>query len=905
MLEIRLLGPPTVTLDGHPVTPDTRKAIAILAYLLVQGPTTRDTLTFLFWGDSPPERARGSLRRTLSSLRSTVGIEHVLSDRATVDLTGPVSVDIHRLNSELQETHTHAHPRTDVCDGCISHLENAVSLARGEFLEGFSVRGAPEFEHWVRGEAESFRSRIGEARQRLAMAYSSQGDYGAALVQAKSWIELDPLHEPAHRLSILLSAWSGDRPGAVEAYFEFVATLDRELGVPPLEETTELYEAILDEDLPPTPLARRQTSSRSKPKQTASRLFGRDDELTQLRDRLSTVSDRGQVVRILGSSWMGKTRLIEELSTEAEGEFVVVGGRSFRMEQEIPYGVAVQLLSPLLEHSQDLGLTHPEWVHSELARIDPRFMSEAPPGTIDGQGGLRLLEAARDFLSRIAKAKPVLLSVDDVQWIDEASALLLAYLVRRVPEIPVFMLFAWRDSEPVSESIAAATSAHLEVHLSPLGPKDIAAEVSDNDQARSLLQKTGGVPMLVLEALEDESSVSGSVLRYMESRLEGVGDLARQVLAAAAVLSGMCGVQLLRAVSGRAEEEVVSALEDLVRAELLREIPETGEMEFTLDSLESLVYDSLTMGRRRLLHRRAGEVLIDGSRTEGDLTVAAAIANQFQRAGDGRAPVWFHEAGDLARRAYANSEARLFYEAAIALGSEDLGNLHRSLGELAMAEGRYQDAMQDLTAGAAHSEGADLALVNHRLGECCRLLGRFSLAFEYYEQSLAEHPFPSELYADWSLLAQRVGDLEKAFDLSHRAVDAVSAGDQLLASRAHNVAAVIDPEPERALIQLDRALEFAGDHQIARMAVLNNMAYALGNLERHAEAIPLVLEAIDQAHATGFVHREAVLRNHLAELYYRVGRVEYSEREQVKAMGLFSGVSGEDWQPEVWLLRQW
>jgi DNA-binding SARP family transcriptional activator len=118
-------------------------------------------------------------------------------------------------------------------------------------LEGFNVRDAYLFEDWARSLGEGLRLEIGEAFNRLGHALAGAGDYSGAIRSVKRWVELDPLHEPAHRLLMLLNSWAGDRPGAIEAYRSLIGILDRELGVPPLEETTELYEAILDEDLPP------------------------------------------------------------------------------------------------------------------------------------------------------------------------------------------------------------------------------------------------------------------------------------------------------------------------------------------------------------------------------------------------------------------------------------------------------------------------------------------------------------------------------------------------------------------------------------------------------------------------------------------------------------------------------
>ena len=88
-LSIALLGPPVVLVDGAPLRVDTRKALALLAYLSVTGrPARRDTLCALLWRDAAPDRARATLRRTLSSLRSALGGRWLETDGDAVSLDG-------------------------------------------------------------------------------------------------------------------------------------------------------------------------------------------------------------------------------------------------------------------------------------------------------------------------------------------------------------------------------------------------------------------------------------------------------------------------------------------------------------------------------------------------------------------------------------------------------------------------------------------------------------------------------------------------------------------------------------------------------------------------------------------------------------------------------------------------
>ena len=148
----------------------------------------------------------------------------------------------------------------------------------------------------------------------------------------------------------------------------------------------------------------------------------------------------------------------------------------------------------------------------------------------------------------------------------------------------------------------------------------------------------------------------------MEARLLEIDDLGRQILTAAAALNGICDATLLRETSGRSEEEVVEAVEELVAAGLLREIPESEGLSFTLDALERVTYESTSMVRRRLLHRRAARALAERGYARSDVRLAAAVAGQYRAAGDPEAAAWYHLAGDLAQSMFANDSAIQFYE---------------------------------------------------------------------------------------------------------------------------------------------------------------------------------------------------------------------------------------------------
>ena len=909
MLDIRLLGSPQVTVDDEDVEVDTRKAIAMLAYLAIEKSADRDSLAALFWADSPPDRARATLRRTLSALRGGIGHDAVDADRNQVGLVGSFRLDVDLFLTAIAETAGHEHDEADVCGECITPLRRAAELYRGDFLGSFSVRDAPEFEDWARPVTESLRLKAGETLERLAMALASIGDYTSAIEAARHWIELDELHEPAHRRLMLLNAWAGDRPGAIQAYRDCVAILDRELGVTPLEETTELYEAILDEDLPPAPAVRRTVRTmKTAPRNAAPELIDRQTEIELLRDSLQRARYEGLLCVVSGDSWMGKTRIVEHLAEQGQSSgFLVFSAVAFGAETRLPYGVATQLLGGLVDAVADTAAVLPTWALQELARLDPKLAPGQVAHGAERLGALRLREAFLTLVETLAATKPLLMVIDDAHWMDTASAGLVSYLQRRLSQNPILVVLATRDEPSLPDPLREiAGGAQVTIRLEPL---TVSSFRSDHPEAdlESIVSATGGIPLLVQEALEAGSVApdSSSVIRYMESRRRRLTDLSRQVMSAAAVLNGMCEAELLRDTSGRTDDEVVEAVEELINAGLLREEAD-GHLGFTLDVLENVTYDSTSVIRRRLLHRRAADALKSRARARSDVRLATATAVHLRAAGAADASDWYRLAGDLARSVFANDEAVAAYENAIALGHNDVGELHLALGELAMVRGDYQAAIRSLRTAASHSTDESLALVEHRIGDLNRILGRFELAEESFERARPEHPEPADLFADWALLKYRTGDAEAAASLAKKALEAAEdAGDDERIARALNILGVVTPDSEPAMEHIDEALEILDVSDPARMAALNNKALLLAGRGDVEEAMDLVQEAVSLADRTGYRHHQAALLNHLADLNHQAGREEAAQRSLTEAVTIFAGIDTGDWEPEVWLLREW
>ena len=190
-----------------------------------------------------------------------------------------------------------------------------------------------------------------------------------------------------------------------------------------------------------------------------------------------------------------------------------------------------------------------------------------------------------------------------------------------------------------------------------------------------------------------------TVRDLLAARLAEVSEETAQVLAALAVLDGVADPGDLHHASGRTEVETVEAVEEALRAGLVREEP--GGIAFTHDVLRRVAYERLSLLRRRLLHRRAAETLA-ARRDAGQR--AGAIAAHFHLGGhDDEAAAWSWRAATRSRELFAHEEALHQLDFTASLGRDD-GEVALARGDVLVALARYEPARDAFSraAGAQH-----------------------------------------------------------------------------------------------------------------------------------------------------------------------------------------------------------
>jgi DNA-binding SARP family transcriptional activator len=950
-LALTLFGSPRIELDQQPIAVDTRKAIALLAYLaMARQPHSRDALAALLWPEYDQSHAYAALRRTLSALNKALGGYGLAIERETigVDDQAEVWIDIEQFQQRLAECRQHGHADSEVCARCIEPLTQAVELYREDFLAGFSLRDSAGFDDWQFFQAESLRRDLLSVLDRLVRLHSERGEFDAALDRARRYLAIDPLHEPAQRTLMRLYAQTGQRAAALRQYQECVRVLKTELGVEPLAETVQLWQAIKDNQL--TGQDVRPAAQLEAGRSEALPLVGRERELHTLLRLYDRIATDGYLAAIEGEAGIGKTRLVEEFFAQVQPRgATLIAARGYAGETNVAYAPVIEALRGALarsSHASRLAHLPPIWL-GEAARLLPELIVQqhdtpAPPTLTDASARARFYEGiAQTLLALCGRSAPGIFFIDDAHYADEASLDLLSYLVRRLRGRPLLIVAAWRDADVppdhrLRQILSEAQHAQIGAALTllPLNEADVtqllhAAQLPD-DLSAALYRESEGVPLFVVEYLQAwretprlDGVLPHGVRELLRARLAGVDEISRQLLQTAVVIGRSFDLDTLREASGRGEEETLNALDRLVQRRLIREAPlnDAPVYDFAHDKLRTFIYDEIGLARRRLLHQRVAQALIARGRKLQDVrSLAAQVALHWQMAGhQAEAAEYFYLAGEQARSVYAQTEAVAHYRAALAAGYADAALLHELIGDVQTLRGEYRSALSSYETAATLmiSDRERLGRLEHKLGVVYQRQGEFDLAERHLAAAqeawgeTGERAALARLCIDWSFVAHQNGEPDRAQALAEQAF-ALAAADPIALAQAHNLLGVLARrrgDLATAEDHLQHSLKLAQEchDPVAQVAALNNLALVCEENDEIDRALALTWQALTLCTTYGDRHREAALHNHLADLLHTANRSDEAMDHLKQAVTIFAeiGVEAGTLQPEIWKLAEW
>jgi len=631
-------------------------------------------------------------------------------------------------------------------------------------------------------------------------------------------------------------------------------------------------------------------------------LIDRVEEMSLLREAADkAVRGEGGIIFLYGEAGIGKTRLARELAAYARLRGMrVLSGRCpalFRMDGVPPYVLWKEVIKDYLEacspeqlyrvigfYPVEVSKLVPEL--KEKLRNVPESFPLSPEHSRD-----RLFEAVSQFITNISKEAPLLVILDDLQWTDDSSLLLLHYLARGVYKEPLLLLGAYRDTDvderhPLSPVLTELNRERLlqSVSLKRMSSDDVSEMIKQileqedvpEEFCKLVYEKTRGNPFFVeevIKSLKEEEVIireenewrvkevsriefPETIKSVIKKRISRLGDESQNVLTMASFVGKDFTFEALRGVTGIEQDKLLEIMDKLLKTGLFKHRVIRGEdvCSFADIIVRDVVHEEVGPFRRRKLHSVVG-LALEKVYAENIDEHLGELALHFLEGGDKeKALDYFLKAGEKAASIYANSEADSYFQSALGLLEEKegelqkkahvleaLGDIKRLVGEYDLCEKYWDDSLllwtqlhEKETVSRIHRKIANLLWESK--GETERAQERFERALKNLENE-PESVELARLHADTSRLLWQTGNIDKALLSAEKALELAEKKNapEVIAEAYLNLALVFTSKGDRkkSLQCLTKALKMALDNAYTETALraYNNLANEVVDVE--------------------------------------------------------------------------
>lgn len=596
-LTLKLFGPPKVVFQQKDIRFSFSKMEALFYYLAVSGEVNRDEIAGILWGDKENQVARKNLRNTVYQANKIFEGDVIVSpSRSSLALNPELSFS---LDVQLFER---------------DPIRN-LHLYQGDFLEGFYVKDDEDFDQWASRKRSAYKQLyIESCYQKIDK--EGLGDIGIESL-LHHLVELDEFEEKNYQLLMEYYRIHHQLGKFFETYYKLVDLLDRELNVRPSRVIEELYHSVLE--------AKRTHKQSNRVNIRELPFFGRKQELSQLEEYLSLV-EKGEAIGpllVMGQSGTGKKRLMRQL--------VLMSNRSFSFVK----------VEGKVGSRQEEGEIWDD-LHRSLEKLSGEL--EVPPlGKEDD------LPAVRKQLQRLSQERPLLLLLENAQWIDASSLDKLKQLEEKKGK-EKWQLIVTAEGPLPDFLVHFFGSLKVERRLSLLELTNFSAS-----ESKDLLQgELGQIEPVVIEQMMEWSEGSPFLLSsyieewnekesleplpdiiqaYLNQELGDMSSEEESLLHYLSCFHKPISMSILAELTATDLSVLTELLEPLAQREIIS-IVEEGEdllVQFCKRLVAMYFYQLLSPARRRLFHQQIAQKLEETLEDSTDLLFYKEIAYQYKQ----------------------------------------------------------------------------------------------------------------------------------------------------------------------------------------------------------------------------------------------------------------------------------
>ncbi|WP_124057340.1 AAA family ATPase [Vaginisenegalia massiliensis] len=606
----RLFGNPQVFLNNEPVLFSFSKINALLYYLVINQTVSRDEIAGLLWPNKSEQSAKKNLRNTIYQANKALNDEYIISPNNQI-LTMNKELEIHcDVDAFLNQP--------------IEHLD----LYTGEFLKGFYLKDSENFDIWIVKMRSFYEQKFVEECYRKIQEDIKLKHLNEVEKNIRRLISIDEFDERNYQLLMKYYQDHNRNGKVIETYQELVNLLKKELGIAPSKET----KAIYDETIKQVNQAHLNYSK------NAVSFWGRNKEIGVIESQLAVYFE-GQAFKSIflkGPMGVGKSALLDRVLEHLPNDVVLISYMCQQVEANQSLQAFKVILSKLMDHIGPNEDTFTK-ILSQLGDADPSSS---------------LFIAFMEIVKSNPQLK-IIMRIDDSQWLDPDSLILLNQLVLHRESLPIFFFISANTefNSSLEDLIANGVYKHhlLTLDLGPLSFEEtghflerqlpeIRLSKSEVDfiyhhSKGHLFFLTEYVYLLKMNMKLE--SLTDKMKQYCRVQLAYLTPLAKELMTMVSYFKEFAPTPLLCQLLNRDSMEVAQAIDLLIERHLLHEMTLQDEvgLAFNYDIIKEYIYDEQSASKKRIIHARIAEFMIHQLVNKTNKTLALSrIAYHFDQA---------------------------------------------------------------------------------------------------------------------------------------------------------------------------------------------------------------------------------------------------------------------------------
>ncbi len=706
-----------------------------------------------------------------------------------------------------------------------------------------------------------------------------------------------------------------------------------------------------------------------------SPFMGRQKELLVLKEALKkSYKSKGQLIEINGELGIGKSRLILELTGESLAkEFNIFSSNCSSWEESKPYAPLKEIFTKIfgIKFDDELGEIEKK-IENKIKKIDSSLLFASSYFSRLLSSKIKSLEeimeqskeesnlfvrVMKKLLWSFSYQKPLLVIIEDVQWIDDASTEFLIQCSNELKEYPILLICSFRGSINKKESIIEARKIKLAPLKNSETDKLIKILIKENAiyklMVNRIITTANGNPLFIEEIIREieekrlsvdkekqgnyteifeNFQIPDTVQSIARARIDLLPVGLKEILYQASVLGKNIEMNLLQKITNLKVKVLLEAIKKLQKHEFVEEVEEGLQpyqyFTFSHSLIQEIAYNSLLFKARRNLHTKIGSVIEEMYLSKIDEKVEE-IAHHFKNSDDNKKAIFYlNKAGDKAQSLYAFKNAMNYYRDSITvlelteLGKEQLTQLSEIYNKLAFSQsviGARKKAEENLKKALKYcrkttdKDNESLTLMS--MGNLYGDTGQWDKAIEYYKSSL--------------LISEEINNLRrkastlKGMGLAHLFKGDISIGHSYLEESLKICEKINDKNiRSMALNNLGIYYDMIGEWQkavefyvksliIAKKLnniyfiynILSNLGFAYSSLNNHKKAINYFKESIKISDKIGDIYSKGINYLHLGEEHLKEDNFSKTRYYIIQAEEIFKKLEDKLGLADVYKLK--